>query len=143
MAPNTPLQIFINNDVFSTHNESQEAADVLRLAGLDPDSFDLFSLADGGAEEKVRDGQRVNHRASARFAARKKVHFTIDGQRYKSTDGDQTAAALLELAGLDPTKYDLARIVRPGGTQSFSDEEIVTITNGDEFVTAKQVGGVA
>ena len=68
------------------------------------------------------------------------VRFTIDGEPFRTYDEDQTAAALLRLAGVDPASYDLARV---GAPASFSDDEIVIIVEGDEFVTAKHVGGVA
>jgi hypothetical protein len=47
---------------------------------------------------------------------------------------------MLRLAGVDPASYDLARV---GDAEPFRDEQSVTIKNGDEFVTAKRVGGVA
>ena len=41
---------------------------------------------------------------------------------------------------MNPAGYDLARV---GSPASFPDDEIVIIVDGDEFVTAKHVGGVA
>lgn len=143
MAPNAPLKIYIDNNQFTTLDEDQEASALLRLAGRDPKSYDLFLVAKDGVEEKIGDGQIINLKDSARFSARKKIRFTIDGERHTTYDDDQTAAALLRLAGVDPAGYDLARILPAGGTEPFHDEQLVKIENGDEFVTAKQVGGVA
>ncbi|MEV4689066.1 hypothetical protein [Microbacterium sp. LWH3-1.2] len=143
MTPDAPLKIYIDNNAFTTLDEDQEAAALLRLAGHDPKSHDLFLITKNGVEEKIGDGQIVNLRDSARFSARKKIRFTIDGERHTSHDDDQTAAALLRLAGVDPAGYDLARILPTGGTESFADEQVVKIENGDQFVTAKQVGDVA
>lgn len=145
MAPNTttPLQIFIDGKAFTTKDGDQEAAALLRLTGRDPKISDLFLIKKNGVEEKIRDGQIVNLKDGDRFISRRKLRFTIDGESQSSYDDDQTASALLRLAGVDPSGYDLARILPAGGTETFRDEQIVQIQNGDEFVTAKHVGGVA
>lgn len=145
MAPNTTksLQISINSKAFTTHDDDQEAAALLRLAGRDPKVFDLFLVKKNGVEEKIRDGQIINLNDGDRFVSRQKLRFTIDGEPHSTYDDDQTAAALLRLAGVDPAGYDLALILHAGGTKAFRDEQMVNIKNGDEFVTAKHVGGVA
>jgi hypothetical protein len=142
MAPNTP-QITIDGKAFVATDADQEAAALLRLAGRDPEVFDLFLLKKNGVEEKIRDRQIVNLKNDVDFVSRQKVRFTIDGETYNSYDDDQTAAALLRLAGVDPAGYDLARILPTGNTESFNDQQIVQIKNRDEFVTTKHVGGVA
>lgn len=145
MAPttNTSLQIFIDGKAFTIHDDDQEAAALLRLSGRDPKIYDLFLIKKDGVEEKIRDGQIIDLKSSERFVSRRKLRFTIDGESHSTYDDDQTAAALLRLAGVDPAGYDLARILPEGGTETFRDEEIVEIKDGDEFVTAKHVGGVA
>lgn len=145
MAPNvnTSIQIVVDEKAFRTQDGDQEAAALLRLAGRDPKVFDLFLLQKNGIEEKIRDGQIINLKSGDRFVSRQKLHFSIDGEPQSSYDDDQSAAALLRLAGVDPAGYDLARILPEGGTETFRDGEIVKIQEGDEFVTAKHVGGVA
>lgn len=147
MAPTTPthtaLRIVIDGKTFTTHDADQEGAALLRLAGRDPKIFDLFLLKKNGVEEKIGDNQIVNLKDGQDFVSRQKIRFTIDGESHSTYDDDQTAAALLLLAGVDPSGYDLARILPAGGTEQFHDEQIVSIKTGDEFVTAKHVGGVA
>lgn len=145
MAPRstTSLQISIDSKAFTTQDNDQEAAALLRLSGRDPKIFDLFLVKKNGVEEKIHDGQIINLKYGDRFVSRQKLRFTIDGEPQSSYDDDQTASALLRLAGVDPNGYDLARILTAGGTEAFRDEQIVKIKNGDEFVTAKHVGGVA
>ncbi len=80
---------------------------------------------------------RQADRRSARrrsFRVRRKVRFTIDGTPFTSWDDDQTAAALLELAGFNPDVQDLARVTE-GGMEKFSDEQVIAIHDGDKFVT--------
>ncbi|GAA2239849.1 hypothetical protein GCM10010413_46970 [Promicromonospora sukumoe] len=145
MAPSTPtpLQVVIDDKTFTVHDEDQEASALLRLAGRDPKTFDLFLVKKNGVEDRIGDGQIVNLKDGARFASREKVRFTIDGESHSSYDDDQSAAALLRLAGVDPASYDLARIRPSGDTELFRDDQLVKIKSGDEFVTAKHVGGVA
>jgi len=143
MAPSLTLSITIDDKSFTTPDTDQEAAALLRLAGRDPKLFDLFLLKKNGVEEKIADSRIINLKDGEHFVSRQKVHFTIDGEPHRSYDDDQTVTALLLLAGVEPSAYDLARILPAGGTELFRDEQIVTIKNGDEFVTAKHVGGVA
>ena len=144
MAPTTnppaPLKISIDGESFTITDGDQEAAALLRLAGRDPKKFDLFLVDRNGVEEKVEDPRIINLKNGQKFVGREKVRFTIDGEPFTSYDEDQTAAALLRLAGVDPMGYDLARI---GDTKPYADNDIVTIRTGDEFVTVKRVGGVA
>ena len=138
-----PIAITIDDVELDTADDDQEAASLLRLAGRDPKDFDLFIVDKHGVETHVKDQQIVNLRNNERFRTRRKVRFIIDGERHTTWDDDQTAAALLRLAGVDPTKYDLARVNAAGDPETFTGEQVVTIHDGDEFVTAKHIGGVA
>ncbi|SDO31781.1 hypothetical protein SAMN05216368_1158 [Cryobacterium flavum] len=142
MAPTTSpsLYLVIDDKAFTTHDVDQSAAALLRFAGRDPKIFDLFLVKKNGVEEKVKDNQIINLKDGEHFISRQHVRFTIDGEPFRTYDEDQTAADLLRLAGVDPAGYDLARV---GAPASFPDDEIVIIMDGDEFVTAKHVGGVA
>lgn len=135
----SPIRIKIDGKRYTTSDEDQQAAALLRLADRDPKTYDLFLVTENGIEEHIRDGQIVNLKDGDEFVSRQKVHFTIDGEAYTSFDDDQEAAALMRLAGIDPAGYDLARI----GGETFHDGDVVKIKDGDEFVTAKHVGGVA
>ena len=51
------------------------------------------------------------------------IPFTIDGQPFTTEDPSQKASALLRLAGLDPTNYDLGELwvrtdLRPSATMT-------------------------
>lgn len=140
MVTSTTFHLVIDNSHYSTTDSDQTAAALLRLVGRDPKIFDLFVVKRNGIEEKIGDNQIINLKDGERFVSRQHVRFTIDGEFFRTYDEDQTAADLLRLAGVDPAGYDLARV---GAPASFPDDEIVIIVNGDEFVTAKHVGGVA
>lgn len=139
----SPFQIDIDGKRYTTSDDDQQAASLLRLANRDAKTYDLFLLGKHGIEERIRDAQIVNLKDGDKFTTRRKVTFTIDGEPHISFDDDQEAAALLRLAGIDPTGYDLARIIPTGGSETFHDGDVVQIKDGDEFVTAKHVGGVA
>ena len=76
---------------------------------------------------------------------RRTIPFTIDGEPFETSDPSQPASALLELAGLDPVRFDLAEIEgkdRPE-TRRFADDEIVTISKDARFVSIRQSAPVA
>lgn len=133
------LHITIDGTEYSVTDDDQEAAALLRLAGRDPQVYDLFLVDKHGVETHIGDKQIVDLRNNAEFRCRRKVHFTIDGEQRTSWDDDQTAAALLRSADFDPTKYNLARIDGSGAREEFGDEQLITIHEGDRFVTEHAV----
>jgi hypothetical protein len=138
------VQITIDDVNHTATDDQQEAASLLRLAGRDPKDYDLFVIDKRGVETHVHDQQIVDLHDNEHFRTRHQVRFTIDGQSEKSWDDTQTATSLLELAGVDPTRYDLARVNAAGdGPEMFSGEALVDIHDGDEFVTVKRAGPVA
>lgn len=136
------IHITIDDVEYSTPDDDQEAASVLRLAGRDPKDYDLFLIDKHGVETHIKDKQIVDLHDGERFRTRRRVRFSIDGESYTTWDDEQTADALLRLAGVDPAKYDLALVNAAGGPEKFSGEQMVTIRDGDEFVTAKHAGPV-
>ena len=72
------------------------------------------------------------------------VHFTIDGRPFSTDQPDQTAGALLTLAGLNPEGYDLGEIV-PGQPEPtlFEEGQNVHIHEGERFVSIRERAEVA
>lgn len=72
------------------------------------------------------------------------IPFTIDGEPYTTKERRQKAAALLALAGLDPSRYDLGELhgQRPK-TKRFTDDEVVTIHPNARFVSIRCAADVA
>jgi len=74
----------------------------------------------------------------------KTVKFTIDGRPYVTNGDTQEAAALLRLAGLDPSGYDLAEVREEHAKpKRFEDDEIVHIKDGAKFISIRQRAEVA
>ena len=76
---------------------------------------------------------------------RRQIPFTIDGQPYETDDLSQRASALLRLAGLDPSIFDLGELVgkeRPQ-TRRFADDETVNIVKDARFISIRQSAPVA
>ncbi|MBY3792864.1 hypothetical protein HQP42_10695 [Rhodococcus fascians] len=139
----TALRITIDGTPHVTEDDDQEAAALLRLSGRDPQTHDLFVVDKQGVETHIKDNQIVNLRDNQKFRARPKIRFSIDGEPHTSWDDDQTAAALLRLAGVKPAEYDLARVNGASGPEIFTGEQMVRLRDGDEFVSAKHTGPVA
>lgn len=74
----------------------------------------------------------------------REIEFTIDGRPFTTTDPDQTAAALLRLAGLDPDGYDLGELHgRDPRPKRYKDDAKVRVQKGDRFVSIRERAAVA
>ena len=76
---------------------------------------------------------------------RRRIPFTIDGQPFTTDDPSQRASALLRLAGLDPSVFDLGELIgkdRPE-TRRFADDELVSIAKDARFVSIRDSAPVA
>lgn len=134
----TTLNITIDDTEFPTTDDDQEAASLLRMAGRDPAHYDLFLIDEHGIEISIGDHQIVNLHEGERFATRRKLRFSVNETRFATHDDDQTAAAVLRLAGLNPTDYGLTRTGPGGGSETFYDEQVVTIADGDKFISTRR-----
>lgn len=74
----------------------------------------------------------------------REIPFTIDGERFISSERKRTARDLLGLAGLDPTRYDLGELSGAHrDPRRFPDDEIVTLHPNARFVSIRQAADVA
>lgn len=70
------------------------------------------------------------------------ISFTVDGQHLSVEDKHQTAGTILQLAGLDPAEFDLAKSRGHEG-QPYRDDQQVVVKQGDAFVSVRQSAQVA
>lgn len=136
------IRFTIDGVEYSTRDDDQEAVSLLRLAGRDPNLFDLARIIPGDDPRVFKDGKVLDlHEGDAFLAVKQRVvlHFTIDGNAYSTRDDDQEAASLLRLAGLDPEQFDLAKITANGGTQILTDGKMIDLHEGDAFVTVATI----
>jgi hypothetical protein len=136
----TQIQFTIEGRPFTTIDDDQEAAALLRLADRAPSQFDLGRVDDDGDETFFNDTDIVRIHPDDRFVVRPTLHFTIDGVGYTSRDDDQDVEALLRLAGVNPANHYLARVGQP---THLDPEELVKIHPGDAFVTVRHDSPVA
>jgi hypothetical protein len=135
------IRFTIDGLEYSTRDDDQEAASLLRLAGRDPDLFDLARIIPGDDPKVFKDGKVLDLHEGDAFLAikqRVRVNFTIDGNPYSTRDDDQEAASLLRLAGLDPTEFDLAKVA-DGESKVFKDGKVIDLREGDVFVSIATV----
>jgi hypothetical protein len=71
------------------------------------------------------------------------IHITIDGVAFSLEDRHYAAAELLVLAGLTAAGFDLVRVGKHGHVETFRDEQMVNVKDGDVFVSVNQQGTVA
>ncbi|WP_428343176.1 hypothetical protein [Mycobacterium sp.] len=124
-------QVTIDND--------QEAAALLRSVGRDPAHYDLSRVDDAGDETFFKASDLVQISPGDRFRTRLRIDFTIDGDVFTTHDNEQTVDDLLRLAGLDPNRFDIAKVGEP----ALDRDELVHIATGDRFVTARRDNPVA
>jgi hypothetical protein len=85
-----------------------------------------------------------NHSRPGGSKPDKPIEFTIDGQRYEVTNPQQTASALLRLAGLDPNGYDLGELHGNNPEpRRYADDHKLRVQNGDRFVSIRERAAVA
>jgi hypothetical protein len=135
------IRFTIDGLEYSTRDDDQEAASLLRLAGRDPALFDLARIIPGDDPKMFKDGKVLDLHEGDAFLAikqRVRVNFTIDGKPYSTRDDDQEAASLLRLVGLDPEEFDLAKVT-DGEIQVLKDGKVIDLREGDVFVTIATV----
>jgi hypothetical protein len=72
------------------------------------------------------------------------IGFTIDGRPFTVNQPNQTAAALLELAGLNPSGYDLGELHgNDPQPKRYADDQSVHVQRGDRFVSIRERAAVA
>ncbi len=65
-----PIEFTIDGRPYSTSDHRQPAGDLLRLAGLDPDNFDLGELKGQRPDPvRYRDDETITVRKNARFVS--------------------------------------------------------------------------
>ena len=76
--------------------------------------------------------------------AGKPVYFVIDGRPFNTTELVQTAGAILRMAGLDPSLFDLGELegYRPEPVR-FAAEQLVEIRQGARFVSIRRRADIA
>jgi hypothetical protein len=74
----------------------------------------------------------------------KPVYFVIDGRPFHTTELRQTAAAILRLADLDPSLFDLGELEghRPDLVR-FAADDLVQIRQGARFVSIRRRADIA
>ena len=72
-----------------------------------------------------------------------KVEFTIDGRPFSVFDRKQAPGDLIQLAGLDPCGYDLARVCEGKEPHRFEDDAKINVHPGDRFVSVRERATVA
>ena len=77
--------------------------------------------------------------------SRRRISFTIDGQTFTTAYRRQRASALLRLAALDPSIFDLGELVGTEHlrTKRFADDDFVTIVQDARFISIRESAQVA
>lgn len=91
------------------------------------------TLADKLTSPRPRPFRRMWRSIAKRFHKRKTI--TIDSRSFTTRDDEPKASALLRLANVDPSKYNLVKIKNNRKKKTYHDDNVVDLKNGDTFVT--------
>jgi hypothetical protein len=130
------LSITIDDKRYTTRDDDQECASLLRLAGLDPDVYDLAKKKRNGAIHVYRDGIVIDLEDGDEFVS---VIFGVDvnGTFVKLDKRKQTAHSVKQAAiaagvpiGLD---FVLSEVRDNGEQQIIADDEHIKVKYHDAF----------
>jgi hypothetical protein len=77
-------------------------------------------------------------------AEHRSVPISIDGREFEVEPGrHETAGDLLELAGLNPAGYELAKVLGHGDIRTFQAGQVVDVKAHEKFVSIRQTAPVA
>lgn len=95
----TRITIHIDGHAYVTRDDDQEAAALLRLAGLDPDTTDLTKTKGNGELKTYRDQQVIQlHEGDEFVSVPQKIEVIINGQVKIVSSVEITFAEAVELA---------------------------------------------
>jgi hypothetical protein len=130
------LTITIDGNCYATRDDDQEAASLLRLAGRDPDTYDLARIKANGELHVYRDGQVIDLNDGDEFAS---VIFGVQvNETFVELDTRrQTGASLKEAAiakGV-PIQMDfvLSEVFKNGVEQVIADGEEIHVKYLEDF----------
>lgn len=130
------LTITIDGKAYTTRDDDQEAASLLRRAGRDPDTYDLAKVKANGELHVYRDGKVIDLKDGDDFVS---VVFGVEVNQTFVELGTrkQTGTSLKEAAiakGV-PIKMDfvLSEVVENGEEQVIADDDEITVKYHDDF----------
>ena len=130
------LTITIDGKRYTTRDDDQEAASLLRVAGRDPDAYDLAKVKANRELHVYRDGKVIDLKGGDEFVS---VIFGVEVNETFVELGKrkQTGASLKEAAIAQgvPIKMDfvLSEIFDNGEEQVIADDNEITVKYHDDF----------
>lgn len=131
------ITITINDKQYSTRDDDQEAASLMRLAGIDPDKHDLAKVKQSGELKVYSDGKVIDLAdgdmfITVVFGVKVNEQF-VELDRRKQTGASVKAAAVE--AGVPEIELDwvLSEVLSNGEQRIVPDDEHIKVKYGDEF----------
>ncbi len=130
------LKITIDGERYTTHDDDQEGAALVRLAGKDPERFDIAKVKANGELRVYRDGTVIDLADGNKFIT---VVFAVEinGTFVELANRKQTGATLKQAAisaGV-PIEADfvLSQVLANGEQQVIADDREITVKYHDDF----------
>jgi DNA-directed RNA polymerase alpha subunit len=129
------LTISIDDQELTTRDDDLDTSVMLRLAGRDPEKYDLARVNAKGGLEVFRDGQVLDLREGDKFVS---VTFGVkvngvfvEFESRKQTGASIKAAAIAQGVGIQPD-FVLSKLLKDG-EHVIADDTKITVKHNDEF----------
>lgn len=130
------LTITIDSKPYTTRDDDQEAASLLRQARRDPDAYDLARVKASGELHVYRDGKVIDLKDGDEFVS---VIFGVEvNETFVELDKRKQTGSSLKQAAIAkgvPIKMDfvLSEVFENGEEQVIADDKEITVKYDDDF----------
>lgn len=130
------LAITIDGNEYSTRDDDQEAAGLLRMAGRDPEVYDLARVKPNGEQRVFADGQVIDLKDGDAFVSiifGVKVNGTFVPLSRRRQTGAELKAAAIKVGAPIESDFILSEVLPNGEQRILAGDREIRVKHGDEF----------
>lgn len=130
------LTITIDGNMYTTPDDDQEAAALLRMAGRDPEVYDLARVKPNGEQQVLADGHVIELKDGDTFVSVifgvkvNGIFVPLDGRRLS---GAALKAAAIKAGAPIESDFVLSEVLPSGEQKVVADDREIKVKHGDEF----------
>lgn len=134
----------VNKEQLSSDNKIISGAEILRIAGFEPEEdFDLYKKIQGHEYEPIQLDENVDLEEPGierfRASVRKAIRFEVDDEVYQTEEIELTPIDIFKIVGLDSSKFYLKQIKGHMDITYKNDEhKIINMLGHLKFITCKR-----
>lgn len=130
------LKITIDSESYTTRDDDQEGAALVRLAGLDPASYDIAKVKANGELHVYRDGEVIDLADGEKFVT---VVFGVEiNDKFVELGKRKQTGATLKRAAISSgvrieADFVLSKVLASGEQKVIPDDHEITVKYRDDF----------